>query len=143
MTAVLLEELFGHARMDSIRPLRRAVARVAIREGADREVVNDVALCVHEALTNVVRHAYEDRPGPVEVRVVRGSSELIVVVRDMGRGLIARGAGTFGYGLKIIDRLARRLSIAASPGGGTEVRMSFPLGKRRRVHQYGRLRTAA
>ena len=76
MTAVLLEELFGHARIDSVRSLRRAVTRIAIREGADREVVSDVTLCVHEALANVVRHAYGDYPGPVEVRssVLRTSS---------------------------------------------------------------------
>jgi serine/threonine-protein kinase RsbW len=142
MTAVLLEELFGHARIDSVRSLRRAVARVAIREGADREVVSDVALCVHEALTNVVRHAYEDYAGPIEVRVVRTPNELIVVVRDMGRGVLAHGAGTFGYGLKIIDRLARRSSMAASRGGGTEVRMTFPLSERPRA-QHDRLRVAA
>lgn len=142
MTAVLLEELFGHARIDSVRSLRRAVARVAVREGADREVVSDVALCVHEALTNVVRHAYEDYAGPIEVRVVRAQDELIVVVRDMGRGLLAQGAGTFGYGLKIIDRLARRFSMAASRGGGTEVRMSFPLGNRPPA-QHRHLRAAA
>jgi serine/threonine-protein kinase RsbW len=142
MTAVLLEEFFGHARMESVRPLRRAVVRVAIREGADREVVSDVAFCVHEALTNVVRHAYEDHPGPIEVRVVRAPNELIVVVRDMGRGLLAHGAGTFGYGLKIIDGLARRFSMAASRGGGTEVRMSFRLSNHPRV-QHGRLRAAA
>ena len=142
MTAVLVEELFGHARIDSVRSLRRAVARVAIREGADREVVNDVALCVHEALTNVVRHAYGDDDGPIEVRVVRTPNELIVVVRDMGRGVLAPGAGTFGYGLKFIDRLARRSSMAASRGGGTEVRMSFPLSQRPRA-KHDRVRTAA
>ena len=142
MTAVLLEELFGHARIDSVRSLRRAVARIAIREGADREVVSDVTLCVHEALANVVRHAYGDYPGPVEVRVVRTPNELIVVVRDMGKGLLAQGAGTFGYGLKFIDRLARRSSLAASRGGGTEVRMSFPLSGRPRG-RHGGLRAAA
>ena len=142
MTAVRVEELFGHARIDSVRSLRRAVARVAIREGADREVVNDVALCDNEALTNEVRHAYGDDDGPIEVRVVRTPNELIVVVRDMGRGVLAHGAGTFGYGLKFIDRLARRSSMAASRGGGTEVRMSFPLSQRPRA-KHDRVRTAA
>ena len=141
MTAELVEELFGHARMDSVRSVRRAVARVAIEEGADREVVSDVALCVHEALTNVVRHAYDDRPGgPFEVRVVRASNELIVVVRDMGKGVLGRRTGEFGYGLRIMDRLARRFSMAASRGGGTEVRMSFPLSE---THRIARGRTPA
>jgi anti-sigma regulatory factor (Ser/Thr protein kinase) len=143
MTAELVEELFGHARAESVRPLRRAVARVAISEGADREVVRDLTLCVHEALVNVVRHAYEaSHPGPFEVRVVRAPQELVVVVRDMGRGLFAHRAGDFGYGLRLMSRLSRRFSMAASPGGGTEVRMSFPLGEPGRV-AHGRARDAA
>jgi anti-sigma regulatory factor (Ser/Thr protein kinase) len=128
MAGVLVEELFADARAENVRPLRRAVARIAVREGADREVISDAALCVEEALANVVRHAYAGRPGPLEVRVLRAPGEFEVLVRDMGNGLDSRHAGTLGIGLTLISRLCRHASIAAAPGGGAEVRMSFPLG---------------
>lgn len=128
MKGVLVEELFADACVENVPPLRRAVARVAVREGADREVISDVALCVDEALANIVQHAYQGRAGPVEVRVMRAGDELEVAVRDMGNGLDAHDAGTLGLGLKLISQLSRHASINSAPGGGAEVRMSFPVG---------------
>jgi anti-sigma regulatory factor (Ser/Thr protein kinase) len=129
----MVEELFGDARVEYVRPLRRAVTRVAVQEGAERGVIGDVALCVQEALTNIVRHAYGGRTGPIEVRVMRAPQELEVIVRDMGTGVVAHTADEDGYGLEIMNRLTRRLSISPAPGGGTEVRMSFPLGEQDRL----------
>jgi len=128
MNGVLVEELFADAREENVRALRRAVARIAVGEGADREVISDVALCVDEALANVVRHAYAGRAGPMEVRVMREPDELEVVVRDMGKGLDPRRAGRFGIGLSLISQLSGHASITSALGGGAEVRISFPAG---------------
>ena len=141
MTGVLVEELLADAQAESVRPLRRAIAGIAVREGVEREIISDVALCVEEALANVVRHAYPGRTGPVEVRVLRAPGELEVVVRDMGEGLDLHRADRLGIDLNFIAQLSRHASITSAPGGGAEVRMSFPV--RRSARRAAALSTPA
>lgn len=114
----------------SVRRARVSVAEAAAELGASERVVEDVRLCVSEAVANVVRHAYGTRRGEVEVAVEREDGELNVVVHDDGRGLrstrLRRSVG--GFGLEIIERLAGRSTITSTLGAGTEVRMTFSLG---------------
>jgi serine/threonine-protein kinase RsbW len=49
-----------------------------------------VELAVVEAVTNVIRHAYENRPGhPVDIRFESSPRRLVVEVRDCGRPMAA------------------------------------------------------
>ena len=114
----------------SVRKARVSVAETAARLGASKRVVNDVRLCVSEAVSNVVRHAYGTRRGAVDVVVERENADLYVVVRDAGHGMrrdAAKRRTTGGYGLKIMDAIAERLTITTVPEAGTEVRMTFSL----------------
>lgn len=115
----------------SIRTARSAVEQ-AIRPLVSAEkTYEDVRLCVSEATTNVVRHAYgrgsDDDRFDVEVEV--SSEELTITVRDLGRGMSARIAPDEpgGYGLEIIEKLASRLEIVSARGVGTEIAMVFLL----------------
>lgn len=114
----------------SVRHARVSVADAAAALGASERVVDDVRLCVSEAVSNVVRHAYGTKRGAVDVAVEHEDGRLDVVVHDDGRGM--RGARfrgpTGGFGLKLIDTLAGRSTITSPRGAGTEVRMTFPLG---------------
>ncbi len=114
----------------SIRQARVSVAETAARLGASARVVDDVRLCVSEAVSNVVRHAYGTQRGDVDLVVEQESADLYVVVRDAGHGMRRdaykkRTAG--GYGLRIMDAIAERLTITTAPEAGTEVRMTFSL----------------
>jgi stage II sporulation protein AB (anti-sigma F factor) len=123
-------ELSTPATSDSVRQLRRRVAEIAELAGADEDVVDDVQLCVNEALANVLLHAYESTSGALELEADVSDGELVVVVRDHGRGFADAGpsqAGS-GYGLTIIDALSARSSVRSTPGRGTEVSMTFGLG---------------
>ena len=112
----------------SVRKARVSVGETAACLGANQRVVDDIRLCVSEAVSNVVRHAYGTRPGDVDVVVEREDKNLRVVVRDEGQGMrhetSMRGT-TGGYGLKIIDAVAERLTITSARDAGTEVRMTF------------------
>ncbi|MFC2044274.1 sensor histidine kinase [Chloroflexota bacterium] len=86
-----------------------------------------------ETLTNVRRHAQA-----TEVWVVLrgGSDALEMLVRDNGRGFVItelEEAPPGYHGLNIIreraDGLGGVVNISASPGQGTEVRVSLPLNK--------------
>lgn len=113
----------------SIPKARVSVGDAAARLGASERVVADIRLCVSEAVSNAVRHAYEKTRGDVDVALERANGGLNVVVRDDGRGMKARPArrtNAGGYGLRIMESLADRLIITSERERGTEVRMTFP-----------------
>jgi stage II sporulation protein AB (anti-sigma F factor) len=112
----------------SIRDVRGRVAELAAEAGADERVVDEVRLCVGEAVTNAVVHGYGSQPGTVDVVAQLTGDELTVVVRDEGNGLAEfRRDGDIGYGLRIIDRLTRRYELRSAPNVGTQIRMIFAL----------------
>ncbi len=96
-------------------------------------------------MTNVVRHAYDQRgDASVDVTVQHERNEVTVTVRDRGRGLTAgRPSDTGGYGLEIIDELTTRHVIRTSPGDGTELAMVFELCRPTQVRSVARVRRAA
>jgi anti-sigma regulatory factor (Ser/Thr protein kinase) len=112
-----------------VREARLAVGETVASVAATKRLADDVRLCVSEAVTNVVRHAYGRRRGRVDIVVKRGDDELTVVVRDTGVGIPppSRRSESDGFGLKIIDELARENTISRTPRGGTEVAMVFDL----------------
>jgi len=89
-------------------------------------VVNDIRLAVTEACTNVVRHAYADQPGVMEVVVRPRDEALEVAVADTGRGMgpspDTRGPG---LGLPLIAALADGLTVEPAPASGNRVVMTF------------------
>ena len=126
VTATKCLELSLPAIPSSVRVARAAVTD-AVAAFATEELAADVRLCVSEAVTNAVRHAYGPEPatGEVEVLVVRLEDELRVVVRDEGRGIDELPAGG-GFGLQIIARVAARHTLHGGENG-TTVSMSFDL----------------
>ena len=110
----------------SIRKARDAAASSVAKVARGQRLADDVRLCVSEAVTNVVRHAYVRGTGDVDVVVERDDGELSVVVRDTGRGMTKaqRDGRIGGYGLKIIEKVADRLRIQ-STNAGVEVEMVF------------------
>jgi anti-sigma regulatory factor (Ser/Thr protein kinase) len=118
----------------SVREARHAAAKIATRLDATDRIVDDVKLCVSEAVANAVRHAYASETGIVDVAVERSGDELAVVVRDQGRGLAEFSReGELGFGLRIIARVARRYDISTGPNLGTKIQMFFALTREPRV----------
>ena len=85
---------------------------------------------VQEAFTNALRHA--GRPARVEATVDFGETELVVTVRDDGRGAAASGdANGTGHGLRgmreRVEIYGGTLRAGPRSGGGFEVLATFPL----------------
>lgn len=92
--------------------------------------VEDVRLAVTEACTNVVRHAYRNRQGSLEVSAATGPGGLEVVVVDQGGGIQPRPAKSpGGLGIPLMAAVAAEFEIERSQPRGTRVRMTFAPGQ--------------
>ena len=62
----------------------------------------------------------------MEIRAALGDSELSVVVRDEGRGVVPRADSPgLGLGLPLIATLTESLELGTGEDDATEVRMTF------------------
>jgi two-component system, NarL family, sensor histidine kinase UhpB len=111
------------AERTRVRVEKRLAGIPSLRE-EDELVIYRVA---QEALTNVARHAEAER---VEVSLERRGDEVVLTVRDDGRGF-APGDGSSSYGIHGMRERAMlvggQISIQGAPGRGTQVRLSIPL----------------
>jgi serine/threonine-protein kinase RsbW len=105
-----------------VRELLRGVEGMfAVRPGLAEAVLTAVS----EAANNVVMHAYDGAPGPLEVDV--GLREgLRVTVRDRGAGMAGVAADPDeerGFGHAVMAAFADGVDVDSRPGVGTEVRL--------------------
>jgi serine/threonine-protein kinase RsbW len=120
-------EVVMPAEPASVPELRHRASQFAAERGAERLVVDDVALAVSEAVTNAVKYAnVAEADGVVELSGAQQGGWLEVTVRDRGEGFGKGSTDGLGLGLSIIARLCSELTIVQE-GDGTEVRMRFPL----------------
>jgi serine/threonine-protein kinase RsbW len=119
--------------------VRRALETLLEGATADAQAIADVNTTVTEACMNVVRHAYRDAAGQVEVDARLDPGRLAVSVRDRGRGIRSprtNGASSAGLGMFLIRALSDELEVRTAPSG-TQVLMEFDLrhpGSRDPVH---------
>jgi serine/threonine-protein kinase RsbW len=122
-------ELTLPASPENVGVVRHVLGGVAEALGLDHELLDDIRLAVSEACANVVIHAYAGQPsGLMDVDVHASGGDLQVSVRDHGAGMAPRtDSPGLGVGLPLMASLATSMELLSPPGGGTEVRMRFPL----------------
>ena len=116
------------ATPENVIVVRQAVAGVGEAIGLSAPRIADLKTVVGEACNNVVLHAYEDEPGPLEVTAEPGSGELAVEVADKGVGFRPRahqGDGSLGLGLPLIAALSDSFEISGGPGQGSRTTIRF------------------
>ena len=105
-------------------------------EGLPRAIETHAFRVVQEAVTNVIRHAAASR---VHVRLERRGDNLLLAVRDDGRGFDVtramdsspgRALGLLGMHERVRS-LGGDITIDSGAGRGTEVRASIPPPRRR------------
>ena len=95
---------------------------------AQRELIDDVVLCIEEACTNAIRHSGSDDDIMIALEFTDG--RLVAVVKDRGRGFdvtcfspaLPEGMADHGRGLYIIASLMDELELCCE--GGCQVRMA-------------------
>jgi len=105
---------------------RHVVGALAEALALPPATIEDIRLAVTEACTNVVRHAYRDHEGPLEITIEPEERMLTVVVSDCGLGILPNPSSEGpGLGLPLIAALTDRLEIEHAPDRGSRMRMTF------------------
>jgi len=109
--------------------VRASITTLAIDVAEDD--LDRIRLALTEACANVVRHAYPDDPGMLEVGACLGQKTVVIHVCDAGIGPGEGGTADIeptpgGLGLPLIGMLADRVEVT-SQAPGTSVRMTFEL----------------
>lgn len=114
------------AQPETVALVRHVLYALAEALGLPAHVCDDLKLAVTEACTNVVRHAYHDGEGAIDVLARPTREGLQVIVSDHGAGIgpSPDRAGP-GFGLSLITSLADRLEIDHDPGTGSRLAMWF------------------
>jgi serine/threonine-protein kinase RsbW len=121
------------AGIGDLARIRSFVMEAAASLEADRETVPDLVIAVDEAATNIIRHGYETRGGPIEVDVRRDGDAIVVRLIDDARSfdptvwpppdldvpLARRSPG--GLGIHLVRRSVDRMVHRSRPGAGNEL----------------------
>ena len=79
-------QLSIHSDPKELHDVRDSVERFVLDTGMGDENALTVVLALDEALTNVIRHAYDGQSDqPIDITVVPMDNELSVIVRDYGK----------------------------------------------------------
>lgn len=121
-------ELTLPATAENVIVVRQAIAGVAEALGLGPSRIADLKTVVTEACNNVVLHAYEGDPGPLQVTAEPGDDQLIVEVADRGQGFRPRaseGDASLGLGLPLIAALSDSFEISRGAGHGSRTTIRF------------------
>jgi serine/threonine-protein kinase RsbW len=114
------------ARPENVAVVRHVLGALAHALRLPEVVRDDVRLAVTEACTNVVRHAYPDDEGTMDVVAQHRGDALEVTVSDRGRGIAPHGDSSgLGLGLPLIAALADTVRIERRRDAGSRLVMSF------------------
>jgi serine/threonine-protein kinase RsbW len=73
---------FASAGIDDLRVIREFVRRTARDLGSDDECSDALVQAVDESATNVLRHGYGGREGPLDVAIERRAEWVVIALRD-------------------------------------------------------------
>jgi serine/threonine-protein kinase RsbW len=116
------------ATAENVIVVRQAVAGLGEALGLSGPRIADLKTVVGEACNNVVLHAYQGEPGPLEVTAEPRSGELEVQIADRGSGFRPRahqGDESLGLGLPLIAALSDSFEISGGPGHGSRTTIRF------------------
>lgn len=109
---------------------RQVIHEFALAGHPTEHALGSIAVCLSEAMTNVVMHAYRDMesPGHIDVQAELDGDSLTVRVSDEGHGLEPRlDSPGLGMGLPLISQFSATSEIVSPEEGGTEIIMRFDL----------------
>lgn len=73
------------ASSEVLSPLRKELRHLFTEAGWEKKAVEETLLAVDEALTNVIRHAYQGQSGKITLTVDASHDKIEIIMEDRGR----------------------------------------------------------
>ncbi|MDZ7264399.1 MAG: SpoIIE family protein phosphatase [candidate division KSB1 bacterium] len=83
--AAINEEIKVPARIEYLGDLRNFIVKAGRKHNFDSNFVYAFKLCVDEAATNIIKHAYRDTEGMITLRVIIKKNSMTVALIDQGK----------------------------------------------------------
>jgi anti-sigma regulatory factor (Ser/Thr protein kinase) len=118
------------ADVENLPVTRQAFRAFAQLLGMPEDALGEAELGVTEAVSNVIKHAYAEGDGQLRLELEAGDRSLRARIEDDGGGIpeqiLRDGRSQDGFGLVLMNGVARDLGIDSS-AGGTRVTLEFEL----------------
>lgn len=113
---------------ENVMLVRQALDGAARELGASSEVIDDLKLAVTEACSNVVKYAYRENVGELDVSLDPAEDGFTVFIQDSGTWLdpTAGEGEAGGLGIPLMEAVTRDFELDSN-GQGTTVRLEFAL----------------
>lgn len=73
------------ASSEVLSPFRKELRQILGQAGWEKKTTEEILLTVDEALTNIIRHAYQGKPGKMMVTVGTSDDKVEIVLEDWGK----------------------------------------------------------
>jgi anti-sigma regulatory factor (Ser/Thr protein kinase) len=73
------------ASSEVLSPFRKEFRQILSDAGWEKKTTEKILLAVDEALTNIIRHAYQGTPGKMTISVSASGDKIEIVLEDQGK----------------------------------------------------------
>jgi len=73
---------FQDAELKDLASMRAFIKESAMMLGGDAEPVSELQIAVNEAITNIILHGYQDKPGYIEIFIERETNDIHLRLLD-------------------------------------------------------------
>jgi serine/threonine-protein kinase RsbW len=99
-----------------------AVNRICVQLGLDDLSAGQVELCIAEAATNAIRHAYHDQPGhTVAIALAAGTDQLNIEVSDSGTPMPVEQRQRLVHGTQALELETADRTLLPEGGRGLQI----------------------
>ena len=74
-----------NASSEALSPFRTELRQILSQAGWEKKAAGEILLAVDEALTNIIRHAYQGASGKITVSVVADDDKIEIILEDRGK----------------------------------------------------------
>jgi anti-sigma regulatory factor (Ser/Thr protein kinase) len=74
-----------NASSEVLSPFRKELRCILTQAGWEKKTTEEILLAVDEALTNIIRHAYQGKPGKMTIFVEATEDKVEIVLEDWGQ----------------------------------------------------------